>query len=81
MTNTTNEMLRREIKASDAVVDGLFRGLLAGLGMGAYLVLAALTDGESPLGVLGRFDPAGSGQPLVGLLAHLAVSEIGRAHV
>ena len=54
MTNIDG-MLKREIKASDAVVDGLFRGVLAGLGMGVYLAI---------------------GQPLVGLLAHLAVSGI-----
>ena len=75
MTNIDG-MLKREIKASDAVVDGLFRGVLAGLGMGVYLALAGLAYGESPLGVLGRFDPAAGGQPLVGLLAHLAVSAI-----
>src|SRR3990170_208705 len=71
MTNIDG-MLKREIKASDAVVDGLFRGALAGLGMSVYLALAGLAYGESPLGVLGRFDPAAGGQPLVGLLAHLA---------
>jgi len=53
MTNIDG-MLKREIKASDAVVDGLFRGVLAGLGMGVYLALAGLAYGESPLGVLGR---------------------------
>jgi len=71
-----NSMFRREIKASDVIVDGLFRGVLAGLAMLVYLALASLTYGESPLGVMGRFDPAGSGGALVGLLAHLAVSGI-----
>lgn len=75
MTNI-NGMLRREIKASDAIVDGLFRGLIAGLVMILYLALAGLTYGDLPLGVVARFDPAGGERPLVGLLAHLAVSGI-----
>lgn len=71
-----NGMLRREIKASDAIVDGLFRGVVAGLAMLVVLALAGLTYGDSPLGVVARFDPAGGEGALVGLLAHLAVSGI-----
>lgn len=71
-----NDLWKREIKASDVIVDGLFKGVVAGLVMGVYLGLAGFIYGESPLSVLGRFDPAGDGQPLVGLLAHLAVSAI-----
>ena len=48
---------RRELSVGDAVIDGLFTGLLAGLGMAAVLVLAGWTGGEQPAEVLSRFAP------------------------
>ena len=67
---------RRELSVGDAVIDGLFTGLLAGLGMAAVLVLAGWTGGEQPAQVLGRFAPQQLNAPLSGFLLHLAVSGI-----
>jgi hypothetical protein len=66
----------REISASDAAVDGLLSGVLAGLAMVAYLALAMVVSGGSPLATLAMFAPDPQSGPLVGLLAHLAVSGI-----
>ena len=75
MTNT-NGMINGEISASDAAIDGLLSGVLAGLVMIAYVVLGALVGGADPLATLALFAPEPTSGPLVGLLAHLAVSGI-----
>lgn len=63
-------------KMGDTAVDGLLAGLAAGVVMLVYLVLAGFAQGESPLTVMGYFSPAGSVNPVLGVLAHLAVSAI-----
>ena len=65
----------------DAAVDGLLSGLVAGIGMAGYLVLAGLTTGEGPgpvsyRQVLGRFAPDAEAAALTGGLMHLAVAGV-----
>ena len=60
----------------DTAVDGLLAGILAGLGMAAYLVLAGLLTGVAPAVMLGRFDPRQAGNWLTGSVAHLAMSGV-----
>jgi hypothetical protein len=62
--------------ASDAIVAGLFAGLLAGLVMLVYLVITELMVGQPPLAVLGWFASGNHGLPLLGGLMHLAVSGV-----
>jgi hypothetical protein len=76
MMTGTNHIVNREISASDAAIDGLLSGVLAGLGMAFYLVLARLVAGVSPLATLALFAPDPESGPLMGVLAHLAVSGI-----
>jgi hypothetical protein len=59
-----------------AAVDGLLAGVGAGLAMALFLALAALTLGQRPDTLLGRFDPSGAGSPATGTLAHLAVAGV-----
>jgi len=76
MMTDTKSMINREISASDAAIDGLLSGVIAGLVMAVYVALTGWLGGGDPLATLALFAPdAGSG-PLVGLLAHLAVSGI-----
>lgn len=44
--------------------------------MGLYLLGAEWLSGIGPAELFGRFDPAGSGSPVAGVLAHLAVSAV-----
>lgn len=67
---------RKERSIGDTAVDGLIAGLIAGVGMALYLVLASLLTGAGPLTTLGLFDPARAGNGVTGMLAHLAVSAI-----
>ncbi len=60
----------------DAIVDGLFSGILAGLVMAAYLVIVGSTYGESPAVVLSRFSLRGEMSPAASVLLHLAISGI-----
>jgi uncharacterized membrane protein YagU involved in acid resistance len=62
--------------AGDAAVDGLIFGVVAGLGMGLYLLLAGLTGGDSVAVTLARFDASQTASPLMGLFTHLAVSAV-----
>ena len=73
---TTCEKLRRRATPGDTAVDGLIAGILAGLAMAAYLVLAGLLSGVPLAETMGRFDPGQAGQWLAGTVAHLAVSGI-----
>ena len=58
----------------DAVVDGLFGGMGAGVLMAAYLVLVGLLMGEGPGTMLGRFAAGEATSPLAGTLSHLAAA-------
>lgn len=60
----------------DAAIDGLLAGIGAGLAMALLLLVAGALNGDSPVSVLGRFDPMGSYNLVTGLLTHLAVSSI-----
>jgi hypothetical protein len=62
--------------AGDIAVDGLLRGVIAGLAMSAVLVAAGLLARLPAQFVLSRFDPTSSGAVLPGLLAHLATAGI-----
>jgi len=66
----------REKKRGDTAVNGLIAGILAGLVMAAYLVLAGVLSDVPPAVMLGRFDPALEARWLNGTLAHLAVSSV-----
>jgi len=62
---------------SDAVVDGLFGGLLAGAGMLAFLIAADLSAGNPAVQTLARFGiPGQTVSPLASLLLHLGVSSV-----
>lgn len=76
MMTGTNHIVNGEISASDAAIDGLLSGVLAGLGMAVYIALAMLASGVAPLATLALFAPDPESGPLVGVLAHLAVSGI-----
>jgi len=71
-----SKIIRKETSFSEAAVDGLLAGILAGLVMAAYLAVTALIRSET-LGVLfSRFYPAQGSSPLTGFLMHLAVSSV-----
>jgi len=60
----------------DAAIDGLLGGIVAGLVMVLFLLVAGVLSGDAPADVIGRFDPAQSNNLVSGLLTHLAVSAI-----
>lgn len=66
----------RNISLSDAAIDGLFAGAIAGLVMAGHLTLTALLRGEGFVTLFNRFAPSQASDPLAGLLMHLAVSGI-----
>ena len=68
--------LRGERGIGDTAVDGLLAGMVAGVSMAIYLVIAGLLSGKGLAEMLGLFDPAMGGNALTGTLAHLAVSAI-----
>ena len=72
----TKEQRISSMKAGDFVVDGLFSGLLAGVVMAAYLLVAGLLAGDNPVDLLAGFSPGSDAAPLTGALMHLAVSGI-----
>lgn len=61
---------------SAAIIDGLLAGVLSGAGMGVLILAIEWTLGHNPLEVLGWFAPSSDRSPVVGGLAHLAVSGI-----
>jgi uncharacterized membrane protein YagU involved in acid resistance len=62
---------------SDAVIDGLFGGLLAGGGMLVFLIAAGLWGGSPAMQTLSHFGiPGQSISPLASLLLHLGVSSV-----
>jgi len=64
------------VPTSEAAVDGLFSGFVAGLAMVVFLVVAELLNGDALSVILGRFSIDGATSPLVGLLSHLATSVV-----
>ena len=60
----------------DAAVDGLINGVIAGILMTLYLILAGLVTSEGPAQMLARFDPGAEPSPLRGALMHLAVAGV-----
>ena len=75
MTQSKNLSVRKH-SAGDAVVDGLLRGIVAGLAMAGVLVLAELLQGQPPGSTLSRFGLNGPATPVAGLLGHLAVAAV-----
>lgn len=75
MTQSKDISIRKH-GAGDAVVDGLLRGIAAGLAMAAVLVIIELLQGQSAGITLGRFGLNGPATPLAGLLGHLAVAAV-----
>ena len=75
MTQSKNLSVRKH-GAGDAVVDGLLRGIVAGLAMAAVLVFVELLQGQSPGITLSRFGLNGPATPIAGLLGHLAVAAV-----
>jgi uncharacterized membrane protein YagU involved in acid resistance len=71
-----SKALTYQATIGDAAVDGLLGGLIAGLGMAGYLVIAGLAASESPAQVLGRFAPGAETAALTGGLMHLAVAAV-----
>jgi hypothetical protein len=67
---------RASRSAGDIAVDGLLRGVAAGLAMMALLVISGLLAQLGPRLVLSRFDPTGGNSALSGALAHLATAGI-----
>ncbi len=61
------------ISTSDAVVNGLFNGLLGGIAMAAVIAVFSLLNGRG-LDYLGNFAAGTPVLPLMGLVMHLAVS-------
>ena len=61
---------------SAAIIDGLLAGVLSGAGMGVLILAIEWTLGHNPLEVMGWFAPSSDSSPVVGGLAHLAVSGI-----
>jgi hypothetical protein len=72
----TRSVIRQYETTGDVAVEGLFSGLIAGLIMALYLILAGLTYGESIIASLSRFATEDGSTPLVGLLLHLGVSGV-----
>lgn len=72
----SSNFARRTISFSEAAVEGLFAGALAGLAMAAYLSATALLRGEGLVSLFNRFAQSQASEPLAGLLMHLAVSGI-----
>lgn len=73
-TNSTSAKTSA-LDTGDAAVTGLFYGLAAGLAMGVYLVLAALSQGVGVIELWSSFAGVLS-NPLFGFAGHLAVSAV-----
>jgi hypothetical protein len=74
--NKERSFSTKENTSGDAIVNGLYAGLLAGMVMLVYLVVTGLIMGHPPLVVLGLFAPGKADSPLLGGLMHLAVSGV-----
>jgi len=70
----SRSVIRETSSVGDAAVDGLFGGLVAGVLMAIFLILAGLTLGAGPGVTMRHFDAAAGTSPLLGGVLHLAVS-------
>ena len=76
MTTSNSTSSTQQKSVGDTAVDGLLAGLVGGVAMALFLVVAGWLTGTPPQTTLAYFDPAQTGSWLTGLLAHLAVSAI-----
>lgn len=60
----------------DLAVDGLLRGLAAGLIRLALLLAAGMLEGAPPASVLARFGPPAGATAVTGLMGHLVVAAV-----
>ena len=67
---------RASRSAGDVAVDGLLRGVVAGLAMSGVLAAAVLVAQLPVQLAFARFDPTGGNSVVTGLLAHLATAAI-----
>ena len=64
-------------RSGDAAVDGLGRGLIAGLLMGAYLLAVGMLSGAALPALMARFAAVDGNPPaLIGALTHLGTSAV-----
>jgi hypothetical protein len=73
--NTKSLELHRS-SLGDVAIDGLLKGILAGIVMLLYLLVSGFFRGDDPLLALARFSPIENATPFLGLLVHLGVSAI-----
>ena len=64
------------ISYGDTAVDGLLGGAFGGGLMAIYLIITGLIGGDGVGDTMTRFTPPGNSSPLVGTVAHLAVSAL-----
>jgi len=73
----SNSIQTRPVSASDTLISGLINGIVAGVGMLLWLLLAGMLAGDSPATVLERFlIPSQSPNPLSSIFLHLGVSAV-----
>lgn len=71
----SNAQLLHKSTTSDAIVSGLFKGLLGGAAMAVVIAGWSLLAGQG-ISYLGNFSASAAVSPLQGLLMHLAMSGI-----
>jgi hypothetical protein len=76
MMEPTNKLKGADLRTEDAVINGLFSGVLAGLAMILVLALAGSFTQPKITDLLGLFDPTGNQNNFTGGFAHLAVSAV-----
>lgn len=73
----SNPVQARSISPTDTLINGLVGGILAGLGMLAWLLLAGLLTGEAPQALIEKFAiPGQQPNPLSSIFLHLGVSAV-----
>lgn len=73
----SNPVQARSISPTDTLINGLVGGILAGLGMLAWLLLAGLLAGEAPQALIARFViPGQQPNPVSSIFLHLGVSAV-----
>jgi len=75
MMSKTSLLAREKYSFSDAAVDGLHNGVIAGVFMGIYVLLIFLLGGLPVEEVMSYFNDSTS-SPLYGAVIHIAVSAI-----
>lgn len=73
--NSINTTKETRTSVGDAAARGLVSGLIAGVAMALYLILASLLGGAGAAELFSRFG-AGHVSPAAGILSHLAVSAV-----